>query len=305
VNLRGTNPLGMSPAASQRPVAQQYGAPHPVAAASWNISTSGDGLLFPAYSRLFVDARRVLGLTEFELARRLGTEGRVVLALEQARFEYLPPWPETVRIVSAYLHGLGMDPRPVLHALAQDIERQRAAFLASSSAAMPAHPATAYQTPQSSHAMPATQVHDYDDEDDDEDAPGHGRLAAVRAKIGSWGTAVSSGVRSAVSPVSRLSAARFRDASVRQGADPRALGRRKARRAAFGIGAPLLVALAVANADIVRSATSMLPKPVSRALVSAADQVRTQFAPVRDGLRWIEVDDPRSRRGDKLQTARR
>jgi len=26
-----------------------------------------------------------------------------------------------------------------------------------------------------------------------------------------------------------------------------------------------------------------------------------QFAPVREGLRWIEVDDPRRRRADKLR----
>jgi hypothetical protein len=36
-----------------------------------------------------------------------------------------------------------------------------------------------------------------------------------------------------------------------------------------------------------------------------AEQVRVHLAPVREGLRWIEVEDPRSRRGDKLQTARR
>jgi hypothetical protein len=36
----------------------------------------------------------------------------------------------------------------------------------------------------------------------------------------------------------------------------------------------------------------------------AQDYLLHRAAPVREGLRWIEVDDPRSRRGDKLATKR-
>jgi hypothetical protein len=38
-------------------------------------------------------------------------------------------------------------------------------------------------------------------------------------------------------------------------------------------------------------------------LEGARNKMSEQWAPVREGLRWIEVDDPRQRRGDKLQTS--
>lgn len=287
MNVRGTRSLGLSPGA-----------------AVWDVSAPIDAPLLSAYSRLFVDARRVLGLTEYELARRLGTQGQVILALEQARFEHLPPWPETVRIVSTYLNGLGMDPRPVLHVLAHDIERHAALAASSAMDMQVPYAAAGPSAPQPPRGIPAAPLPAAASAGGDVDASGAARRWRARGLIGGWRRALSAGARAAstaVAPVARLRAPLDRHA----GGGRRLLGGRKARRAALGIGAPLLVALAVANADIVRNLAAMLPKPVTRALAGAADHVRLQFAPVRDGLRWIEVEDPRSRRGDKLQTARR
>ncbi len=45
--------------------------------------------------------------------------------------------------------------------------------------------------------------------------------------------------------------------------------------------------------------------PLSRLARAIEDRILWLRAPVRDGLRWIDVDDPRSRRGDKLDSAHR
>jgi len=54
-----------------------------------------------------------------------------------------------------------------------------------------------------------------------------------------------------------------------------------------------------------RSSMPSLPDPVARAMAGFGDFLRLHLAPTREGFRWIEVDDPRSRRGDKLQITRR
>ena len=72
------------------------------------------------HCRLLGDARRALGLSEVELAARLGASPAAIFALEAGDGRDMPSWPETVRIVQALLGALGMDPRPVLHALQEE-----------------------------------------------------------------------------------------------------------------------------------------------------------------------------------------
>jgi hypothetical protein len=40
-------------------------------------------------------------------------------------------------------------------------------------------------------------------------------------------------------------------------------------------------------------------------MLASADFFILSAAPVRDGLKWIEVDNPRLRKGDKLRTTHR
>lgn len=49
------------------------------------------------------------------------------------------------------------------------------------------------------------------------------------------------------------------------------------------------------------SAVGQALRPVHRVASDVGDFFRVHFAPVREGHRWIDVRDPRSRRGDKLQ----
>jgi hypothetical protein len=58
----------------------------------------------------------------------------------------------------------------------------------------------------------------------------------------------------------------------------------------------------VTQTSVLEAAVSQLPPSVARIMRGAHDYVIVRLAPVRDGLRWIDVSDPRTRRSDKLQT---
>ena len=71
------------------------------------------------------------------------------------------------------------------------------------------------------------------------------------------------------------------------------------------IGVPLLLVVVLTTTSVLHAAVARLPSPVARMIRSAQDYVTVQFSTRKDGLVWIEVADPRTRRSDKLQTAGR
>lgn len=79
--------------------------------------------------------------------------------------------------------------------------------------------------------------------------------------------------------------------------------RRRTGWTLFAVAVPIALVVMLTQTTILDAAVSRLPAPVARMVRGAQDFVTLQLAPVRDGLRWIEVADPRTRRGDKLQTA--
>ncbi len=68
-------------------------------------------------SRLFSELRPHLGLSQQSMAKRLNTDVHTLAALEAGYVDRLPHWPETARIVRAYLEMVGVDAAPVLGAL--------------------------------------------------------------------------------------------------------------------------------------------------------------------------------------------
>jgi len=74
-------------------------------------------------------------------------------------------------------------------------------------------------------------------------------------------------------------------------------------RALVVLGIPVALFLLVTQTSVLEAAISKLPPPVVRFVRGAQNYVIVQLAPVHDGLRWIDVPDPRTRRSDKLQTA--
>ena len=87
--------------------------------------------------------------------------------------------------------------------------------------------------------------------------------------------------------------------------------RRSGRRALrlFAVSTPLALAAAAvyfvntAPAPAYR-AIAQLPAPLSAVARAGLDQLLLIAAPRRDGLRWIDVGDPKLRKVDKLQTSK-
>lgn len=111
----------------------------------------------------------------------------------------------------------------------------------------------------------------------------------------------------AVRPAIIASAERLRHASIvfAEGAKrlPReALNQARERpaRTFYALSLPLGLVLALLNSNVLAAAAQQMPRPVVRAAVALQDALAVRFPAVREGLRWIEVADPRSRRADKL-----
>jgi hypothetical protein len=85
---------------------------------------------------------------------------------------------------------------------------------------------------------------------------------------------------------------------------------RRAARALFAISTPValfggVLWLAQTQPALISRGVAKLPEPVARVVRPAAEYVVIQMAPRREGMRWIEVADPRSRKSDKLRQASR
>jgi hypothetical protein len=72
--------------------------------------------------------------------------------------------------------------------------------------------------------------------------------------------------------------------------------RERPQRALYALSLPLVILLFFHG-----SILGAIAHPFSSAVNHVSVYFQEHFAPVRDGLRWIEVNDPRSRRADKLQ----
>ncbi len=104
---------------------------------------------------------------------------------------------------------------------------------------------------------------------------------------------------------------RRKEASPDQDLQRRAKRRkRRAARTLFTLSAPVallggLVWLAQAQPWLIMRAVSALPAPLAKVVRPAANALIMHLAPWRDGMRWIEVGDPRLRKTDKLRQASR
>ncbi len=76
----------------------------------------------------------------------------------------------------------------------------------------------------------------------------------------------------------------------------------RAGRVLFAIAVPVGLLVLLTQSSVLEAAVSQLPPRMARIVRGAQDYVTLRMAPVCDGLRWIDVRDPRSRRSDKLRT---
>ena len=80
--------------------------------------------------------------------------------------------------------------------------------------------------------------------------------------------------------------------------------RQQPARTLYAVSLPVGVLVVLMNTSILQAALAHLPGPLKRFSHRIEAFVSTQFAPVHEGYRWIAVDDPRSRRADKLPTGK-
>jgi hypothetical protein len=72
--------------------------------------------------------------------------------------------------------------------------------------------------------------------------------------------------------------------------------------ALFTVTMGIALIILITQSAVLEAAVSQLPPSMKRFVRGAQDYVIVRLAPVRDGLRWIDVSDPRTRKGDKLQS---
>ena len=82
----------------------------------------------------------------------------------------------------------------------------------------------------------------------------------------------------------------------------RAVGR--GLRVMVALSIPVALILLVTQTSVLEAAVTRLPPPMKRIVRGAQNYVIVQLAPVRDGLRWIDVPDPRSQARRQIAYAR-
>jgi DNA-binding XRE family transcriptional regulator len=248
--------------------------------------------------RFFLDLRQTFRLSQAQAAQQLGTRPEVILALETGDVRKLPPWPETCRIVRSYTGGARLDPRPVLHLLELlQALPERAPMRAIAPPVRPA-PSAAPAVPQATSAPRPRAA-----------APP--RPATVRG--------LPAVIEHRSPPPRRLSE-RVRAQPERTEPEPYDDEERpgllasvggallqvmpgRSLRALLALSVPVAIVVLLTQTSVLEAAVAQLPPSVARIVRGAQNYVIVQLAPIRDGMRWIDVPDPRSRRADKLQTA--
>jgi hypothetical protein len=213
---------------------------------------------------LIGDMRLALGMTPGELALRLGTTVDTVMTLEQGRLRALPHWEETQRVVTGLCALHRVDPRPLLQRIYE-------------------------QTNPTHHGAPPER---------------------------SLGALLRASERTADRPARKTTMpepSSRRRMAPKPAPTPVPKKRWKARRAGRGRGRALmavagpmvLIASAVwaiqAQPRALREGISVLPASIAQPMLAGLDTLAVRLAPRRDGLKWIEVADPSSRKADKLQ----
>lgn len=230
---------------------------------------------------LFREIRRVLGLSLPDVARMLDCRLEIITALEMGNVQALPAWPDTVRIVTQYAVIARVDAAPVLSLIRRGLDQARGA-----SAAVPR---------QKQQARPAQEARPAQNE------PSERSAAFKAAFIQPFADAFSGLPR----VVTLAKAAPVVDEDDEEPATPRFGWMRLDGRKSAGLVAALFIIVAYsAQGSSLQASLATLHPPLVKLMRGAQDYLLHRAAPMREGLRWIEVDDPRSRRADRLPSKR-
>lgn len=222
-------------------------------------------------ARFFLELRRYLRLSTAEVAHRIGTHPDIIAALETGRIDCLPVWSETARVVTSYIGMARLDPRPALERLSVLMR------VAVHAGPHRHHPVAA--SARSAAASPVSLI--------------VSRLvdATARAKSGAgWSERFTDWKQHIGNPAKALAEVRL----------PARAPVRRVLAAAFA----LVIVASVAPSGVLQASVGGIAQPISglwRKLSGEGSAVRVI---IRDGLKWIDADDPRERRSDKLPSHR-
>lgn len=210
--------------------------------------------------------RLALPMTPGELALRVGSSAEIVTTLEQGRLRALQNWEETQRVVCGLCALHHVDPRPILNRIVE-------------------------QTSPTSLGAP----------------PARGPGALQRTGGRSVDDAVSGDSvrprqsRPAVTPKPAKKARKpWRAPTLTHGPG----------RVLMAVAGPMVMVAAAAwviqaQPRALRTAIEVLPHSIAHPMLSGLDAMAARLSRRQDGLRWIEVTDPASRKADKLEVGSR
>lgn len=234
---------------------------------------------------LFRELRRFLGWPVEIVAKQLGTRPDVILALERGQLARLPSWPETSRIVIGYTALAGVPCQPVLDRL-----QSRSANPSPRPNVEPDMPAFILASARGPEAQPRRQS----------------GVDGIAARLA--GQATDRTVNPAPYPsnpkpniVERL---QRHDLPPPEQDNHQSVARYSLSgrflRSTILVAAVLAALIAVAPASVIRASADRLPDPVSSILRALSHGLSISAPALPDSHQWIVVEDPRSRRQDKL-----
>lgn len=232
-------------------------------------------------ARFFAEIRRHLSSPRHVVAAHLGTTETVLTALEAGHIADLPRQDELERIVTAYTALIGLDARPIL------------SHIAMVRASVAAGPASSAPPPVVSNAAPASTTNVI---------PLAADLAAAEARLqAATHDPDDDWIREMSASVARVE----QEASATEIAAKRRLRRRRRIAKTFAmLAAPVVAAgllmMAAPQASRVHKMIDAMPSMIVAPVRDGYNAILVTLAPRREGLRWIEIDDPKSRRADKL-----
>lgn len=219
----------------------------------------------PEIARLFLELRQYLGLSIPDVAHRLATRADVIAALEAGRLDRLPAWPETARVVSAYIALASLDPRAALERISDGMR----AAATGRAAPTPAVPQSA--NPVSRIVRRLSQPTSQGEGD-----PAWTRLTGRLGDASGAARKLLGELRSARHPV----------------------------RWVLAGAAGLILVASASPSGVLQASVNGISSPISGLWRSLGGQFSQVTITVREGHQWIETDDPRSRRTDKLPMPR-
>jgi hypothetical protein len=215
---------------------------------------------------LLRDMRLAIPMTPGELALRLGTSVETIRTLEEGRLRALPPWEETQRVVIGLCALHSVDPRPIFNRIIE-------------------------QTSMICAGAPPVR------------APG------ALQRTGGRAAGVTAPRRPEPSRQTRS------EATTRPATKERRPWRRPRLtqgpgRVLMAVAGPMvLIAGAVwaiqAQPRALRATIDVLPHSIAQPMRAGLDAMAMRLARRQDGMRWIEVADPSSRKADKLDIEKR